>query len=1023
MRHLVGIDVPVLATADVVVLGADLGCLAAAVELRRAGLSVYVVEAGLSPVPDLCATGRYWIDGNDLAVELTGVAELIRRTVVGARAGTETIALWPDQVKRDLDTRLLSHGIEIGYAVTPLAVLTGEGEVAVTVGTKNGRWLVRGRRVLASEAWAGLVGAGPTEPSPWRALCLEVTGLGPDASTELTVNDWAAESWRLHPGWRGPDHAVIEIISTETAEVLESKAVDALVHLSETTSAFKQVRLAGLPLRALTDPGAPVDRPAGAPVGVVPQLTRVGPVGGRTRISETVELGAELGRTLADQITAGTPSPPSPRSGPPDSRFSGDPVHGSEGTKERPGRPRPTARCADLPITSELRTDVLVIGAGSSGLSAATHARRTGVRVLCAWADRLPGGTGTAGGVANYWFGRRTGAAREVHSAVKTLHTRLGQRGGGNGWNMAVKSLALRQILHDHEVVPLPDARLLCTVLTGDRVDGAVLVVGTELVLVRARVVVDATGDGDVAHAAGAAMRYGAERTFDTMWCSLAQFVEPGRTTNNFGGLVDVGDPEDYSRAVVTGRRRGGTLYDHGDYLAPRESRTVVGLATVTLRDVLLCTRWPDVVGVQYANYDVKGKSDSLWTLSGLIAPHTSVEIPVRALLPDRVRGLVVTGRALSTTHDGLPGIRMQSDMENLGAAAGSLAALAIQHGCDPTELDVTVLQELLTDRGVLPSQRPSVHRPTPTADQLVHQLVTGPEPWGWADLVSRDPAAPLRIPMVEAARSEDPQMDSALLAALEHSSGTVRATCAQVLVLRGHPAGADTLVGILHEAFGGAGLPRQESAIRHTQLPPDQGAMPREAYWLYTLGLARTPRALPVWQQVADRLRPADRRLGGPHSSRATLRDQLTGTFAYLDAVCYGAERLGDPRAVPILLQLHADPSVRSQVRTGPVDEEEFQERQAMLELALARALARCGSPVGFHLLVDFMTDSRALLARAAHSELVDLLGGDRGTDPFAWTRIVTDLGFRPVPQPLSTRFDLGAPDGMGSGWAATPA
>ncbi len=98
MRHLVGIDVPVLATADVVVLGADLGCLAAAVELRRAGLSVYVVEAGLSPVPDLCATGRYWIDGNDLAVELTGVAELIRRTVVGARAGTETIALWPDQV-------------------------------------------------------------------------------------------------------------------------------------------------------------------------------------------------------------------------------------------------------------------------------------------------------------------------------------------------------------------------------------------------------------------------------------------------------------------------------------------------------------------------------------------------------------------------------------------------------------------------------------------------------------------------------------------------------------------------------------------------------------------------------------------------------------------------------------------------------------------------------------------------------------------------------------------------------------
>lgn len=56
------------------------------------------------------------------------------------------------------------------------------------------------------------------------------------------------------------------------------------------------------------------------------------------------------------------------------------------------------------------------------------------------------------------------------------------------------------------------------------------------------------------------------------------------------------------------------------------------------------------------------------------------------------------------------------------------------------------------------------------------------------------------------------------------------------------------------------------------------------------------------------------------------------------------------------------------------------------MLELGIARAMARCGSPDGFDLLVDYLDDVRALLAERAHSELIDLTGVDYGKDAVAW-------------------------------------
>jgi hypothetical protein len=60
--------------------------------------------------------------------------------------------------------------------------------------------------------------------------------------------------------------------------------------------------------------------------------------------------------------------------------------------------------------------------------------------------------------------------------------------------------------------------------------------------------------------------------------------------------------------------------------------------------------------------------------------------------------------------------------------------------------------------------------------------------------------------------------------------------------------------------------------------------------------------------------------------------------------------------------------------------------ERQAYLELIIGRAMARCGSPAGVEIVIEYPSDSRAMLAEHAHSERAAIAGLDFGKDQTAW-------------------------------------
>lgn len=178
-------------------------------------------------------------------------------------------------------------------------------------------------------------------------------------------------------------------------------------------------------------------------------------------------------------------------------------------------------------------------------------------------------------------------------------------------------------------------------------------------------------------------------------------------------------------------------------------------------------------------------------------------------------------------------------------------------------------------------------------------------------------------------------------------------------------------------------GTARFRRTLEFDRLPPLEHAkltVPEwlgVAYLLFSLGKTPDPRSLSIWKRAAALLDP----------TAESLRDRFSGTFYYVDALCHAADRSGDPAMTPLLRHLRMHPTLRDQVRRDGFQPDFFEERQAMLELGIARGLARYGSPEGYDVLVAYLDDARALLAERAHSELIDLTGTDHGKGAGAWT------------------------------------
>ncbi len=657
-------------------------------------------------------------------------------------------------------------------------------------------------------------------------------------------------------------------------------------------------------------------------------------------------------------------------------------------------------RAETVPVLDAV--DVLVAGGGTAGAVAAPVAAALGARTILLEMHSGLGGTGTIGGVNTYWYGFKNGYTAEVDRRYLKTARRVGatpaqtrhlRRLPDSGlWHVEAKMQALLDWSLEAGVCVRFRSTVTGALVRGRAVTGVLVATPDGLAAVRATVTVESTGDGDVAAHAGAAVEHGARRDGLTLYWSLPPVAKPGVPTNSFAAWARVDDPADYTRAILAGRRRF-MWWDHGPYLAPRESRHVTGSARVTLRDEFVHRRHGDVVCLCHDGRDIKGQTSADWAWWGLDMGKVTAEIPYRAVVPVRLDGLLVGCKAYSASHEGLALARMQSDMQNLGGAMGTAAALAVRARVAPRRLSVRALQRVLVvdralPRGILRRRTPGDGAPSAAAAARIVAGLTGRELTYGEKAWTRPERSPQPVALVCAAgRRALP----ALVAAYRTAKGPRRFLLARLLAWNGSRLGSPVLLARLAAELAGGRLPELPS--RREPPPPDGTGMPLAGRLVYTLGLARDPRVIAHLRRVAELL----------DGSRGNLARYPSGAFYYTQAICLAAERLGRPEALPALEILHAKPGLRG-LGARSFQSGVWDERSGYLEVAIGRAMARCGSVAGARILAGYLGDARGYLAAHARAELVAVTGRDLGPDPAAWRRRLAGIR-RLAPRPWLDR------------------
>ena len=163
----------------------------------------------------------------------------------------------------------------------------------------------------------------------------------------------------------------------------------------------------------------------------------------------------------------------------------------------------------DIPVASE--TDVLVIGAGPAGLGAAIAAARNGAKVLVLEQSGMPGGVSTAG-LMSHWTGT-SGSKLYREVLRRSAEMNEGELHGKPVIEIDPEKLKLLY----YTMLDEAGASLRCytfvsePIMEGDRIRGVIAESKSGREAFLAKIVIDASGDGDVAAKAGVPYTIGRE--------------------------------------------------------------------------------------------------------------------------------------------------------------------------------------------------------------------------------------------------------------------------------------------------------------------------------------------------------------------------------------------------------------------------------------------------------------------------------------------------------------------------------
>lgn len=379
----------------------------------------------------------------------------------------------------------------------------------------------------------------------------------------------------------------------------------------------------------------------------------------------------------------------------------------------------------ELPVLHE--TDVLVVGGGPAGVSAALAAKRAGARVCLVERYGHFGGL-WSGGLVLIVIAMYAKDKTQVTTGVcEEILQRLDKIDGGvvnhkPGVLPTVDAEALKYVMvemvHESEANVFLHCWGVDAIMDGSAVRGAVFESKSGRQAVLAKVVVDCTGDGDIFGAAGAehdrrkydiglVSRLGAFDKADPKAPPLKRPIETGSITpipgvrwvNMRGPVADGLDVAELSRLEMNHRRliwknlerirktpgyEKVYLVETAPQLGVRITRCLGGVKRLTFKESLAGITYPDVIG--YGGVDGPMK--------------TEFQIPYGALVPKKIDNLLAAGRCISGDQPIADVFRLIPICCVTGQAAGVAAALAAKDGCRVRDVDIPKLQKEIRGQG-----------------------------------------------------------------------------------------------------------------------------------------------------------------------------------------------------------------------------------------------------------------------------------------------------------------------------------
>ncbi len=416
--------------------------------------------------------------------------------------------------------------------------------------------------------------------------------------------------------------------------------------------------------------------------------------------------------------------------------------------------------------------DVLVCGAGLAGIGAAVAAARSGAKTMVIERLGFAGGFFTAiiGSAFDGFVDERSGAP-VVGGIVFEMLERMGVIEPGQGTHLRYNvngDLSFVE-MHPERVIPRCDperfkraaddilseagvhilyhTQVTDVVAQDGRVQTVLVSNKAGLVAIQPKVVIDCTGDGDVAAWAGASYEKAEPLQPMSLHFRLAylhpsfelrrrcaavlQAAQERGEIGLYGGPYpatfsgrdvyfnatrfpgDSTDPEDWTQAEIQGRKDAWTMFNlwkaelpefaesyfmtSGPTAGARESRRILGDYVLNGDDVEQGRRHDDVIVLGAWRLDrhpprASGYHEIPWT-----PPY---DIPFRTLLPRALDNVLVAGRCHSATSEALASSRVTATAMGMGQAAGTAAAMAVATQQSPRDVDVSKLQTAILQAG-----------------------------------------------------------------------------------------------------------------------------------------------------------------------------------------------------------------------------------------------------------------------------------------------------------------------------------